>query len=118
MAVGISATFDGEEWVRTVSPPIPSPADFGIEAIHPPGEPEEPLIDTWEWMDEAIAPNGDLWATSWFYGAVRYDGTTWRHYSTAYGLASDRLTFVAVGPDGSVWLGSEDAGLSRLLPDG
>ena len=114
VALGIGAIFDGTDWIRIEAPPIPSLDAFGIEAI----EEEEGPIDSWEWTDEVIAPNGDLWATSWFYGAVRYDGTTWRHYSTSDGLASDRLTFVAVGPDGSVWLGSSDAGLSRILPDG
>lgn len=106
------------EWTRIEAPPIPSLSDLGIEAIEPPGEEGEgEVIDSWEWTDEVIAPNEDLWATSGYYGAVRYDGKEWRHYSTADGLASDQLTFVAIGPDGSVWLGSEDAGLSRVLPD-
>jgi hypothetical protein len=117
VALGIGATFNGTNWTKIEAPPIPSLVDMGIEAMLPPDEEGEYPIDTWEWSDEVIAPNGDLWVTSGYYGALRYDGTAWRHYSTDDGLASDRLTFVAIGPDGSVWLGSADAGLSRILPD-
>jgi hypothetical protein len=113
VALGVGAVFDGTEWTQT-GVVTPSLQDFGIAAIQ---LPDGDSIDGWEWTDEVIAPNGDLWLASAFFGALRYNGSTWSHYSTSTGLASNQLTFVAIGPDGSVWLGSDDAGLSRVLPD-
>jgi streptogramin lyase len=114
IALGVGAVFDGVEWTQTQATEAPSLSDLAIAAIQ---LDDGDSIDGWEWADEVIAPNGDLWLASSFYGALRFDGTIWTHYSTDSGLASNQLTFVTVGSDGSVWLGSHDAGLSRILRD-
>ena len=70
----------------------------------------------------AVDDAGRVWAgTSWWemgrypepYGAgvSVFDGTSWRTYTQADGLASDLITAITVDKAGQVWVGSEEAGL-------
>jgi ligand-binding sensor domain-containing protein len=105
--------FDGSEWTLVA---VPSLADLGVDPTA--RYEDEPLdvVDTLEATDAGVAANGDVWIASTVYGALRYRDGTWVRFTTEDGLASNHLTFVEVGPDGSVWFGSDDAGLTRLLP--
>ena len=44
------------------------------------------------------------WIGTFGSGVYRFDGETWEQFSTADGLHDDRITAVAVAPDGSVWV--------------
>jgi ligand-binding sensor domain-containing protein len=49
-------------------------------------------------------------------GALHFDGHSWRRFTTADGLASDKVHAIAVersGPQDVVWFGTEAAGVSR-----
>ncbi len=58
-----------------------------------------------------------MWAASSEEGAFRFDGATWTRYTTADGLDSDFLMSVAVTPDGAVWFGTLDSGVTRFDPE-
>jgi hypothetical protein len=104
--------FDGTEWTMVA---VPSLTDLGV--VPTAGFEDEPLdvVDTLEVTDAAVSANGDVWIASSVYGALRYREGTWVRFTTEDGLASNHLTFVEAGSDGSVWFGSDDAGLTRLL---
>ncbi|MCJ7779274.1 MAG: hypothetical protein MUQ27_00450, partial [Acidimicrobiia bacterium] len=104
--------FNGGDWMLVA---VPSLTGLGI--VPTARYEDEPLdvVDTLEAADAAVAANGDVWIASTQYGALRYREDAWVRYTTEDGLASNHLTFVEVGPDGSVWFGSDDAGLTRLL---
>jgi hypothetical protein len=103
--------FNGSEWTLVA---VPSLTNLGVIPIAL--YEDEPVVDTLEATDAAVSANGDVWIASWVYGALRYRDGTWVRFTTEDGLASNHLTFVEVGSDGSVWFGSDDAGLTRLLP--
>lgn len=50
-----------------------------------------------------IAPNGDVWFGIYRSGVVRYDGNTWRMYTTLHGLAGPSVEDIAVDQSGNVW---------------
>jgi ligand-binding sensor domain-containing protein len=61
-----------------------------------------------------MAPNGDLWFGTEVSGVYRLSGTTWTHYTTKDGLASDLLIrSIAIAKDGAVWVGTVN-GLSQF----
>jgi streptogramin lyase len=105
--------FDGSEWTLVV---VPSLTDLGVVPIALYEDEPLDVADTLGATDAAVASNGDVWIASSVYGALRYRDSTWVRFTTENGLASNHLTFVEVGSDGSVWFGSYDAGLTRLLP--
>ncbi len=47
-------------------------------------------------------------------GIVRYDGTRWTEFTETNGAPGRWVSAIASGPDGSVWFGSRDGGLSRF----
>ncbi len=95
---------------------MPSLTDLGIVPSARDGEDQRDVVDTWEFVAVAVAADGNVWLASNFHGALFYSDGRWVRYTTEDGLTSNNLTFVEVGPDGSVWFGSSDAGLTRLLP--
>ncbi len=54
-----------------------------------------------------------VWAGTWGGGVGRFDGTSWRNWSTADGLAGSIVYSIAEGEDGVLWFGTS-AGLSRF----
>lgn len=61
--------------------------------------------------------DGNLWAGGFRGGVVKYNATggTFRRYTTQDGLASNSITSVALGRDGTVWFGNNlDGGVSRF----
>ncbi|MGB2965270.1 MAG: two-component regulator propeller domain-containing protein [Anaerolineales bacterium] len=61
-------------------------------------------------------PHGVLWAGT-FDGVLSYDGKIWRVYPPEVGLAGGTIRSIAETPDGFLWFGSLQAGLSSYLPD-
>lgn len=47
-------------------------------------------------------------------GVYVYDGKKWTHYTTADGLADENVCAIKTGPDGSIWVGTYDRGLSHF----
>jgi hypothetical protein len=109
------AVQDGDDWV---SYDLPTLAELGIDPIYDElgvptiGDPDETL----DLRFLRITEQETLWGLS-YYGAFSFDGDEWTRYTTAEGLASDKLLFVEIGPDGSLWFGTEDAGVTRYLPE-
>ncbi len=66
--------------------------------------------------DVAVHPDGTVWVSSSLYGAFAYDGLEWRRYGVSEGLPSEEVTFVEIGPDGSVYIGTR-LGVARVVPD-
>jgi ligand-binding sensor domain-containing protein len=71
----------------------------------------------------AIAPNGVLWAgtgASNGEGAMRYDGTTWRSYTTQVtpALGINEVHKVSIGAGNSAWLSSWGNGTTLVDADG
>jgi ligand-binding sensor domain-containing protein len=48
------------------------------------------------------------------FGVYSFDGKKWRNFTTKDGLVDNKICTIAVSPDGSVWFGSFDKGLSRF----
>jgi ligand-binding sensor domain-containing protein len=66
----------------------------------------------------AAAPNGDLWCAYLVAGAglSRFDGETWIHHDSEDGLPDGTILWtgpLAVAPDGTVWVGMFDRGVSK-----
>ena len=60
-----------------------------------------------------IDPSDHVWAGTWGGGVARYDGTKWRNYTTADGLAGNIVYSIAQSADGTLWFGTS-RGLSRF----
>lgn len=62
----------------------------------------------------SIDRDGNKWFGTWGGGASRFDGTTWKNYTTEEGLAGNIVYAVAVDPaDGAIWFGTNH-GVSRF----
>lgn len=60
-----------------------------------------------------VGPDGDIWAGTWGGGVARFDGTTWRNYTTLDGLIGNIVYAIARDADGAFWFGT-DRGVSRF----
>ena len=92
--------FDGSQlkWYTTLNTDIPTD---NIESV-------------------AAGSDGVLWFATGK-GAIRYDGTAWKSYTTGDGLASNNVKTVMVDRNNSVWIlysQSENAGITHLDADG
>ena len=58
------------------------------------------------------APDGMIWAGTWGGGIARFDGRTWKNFTTADGLAGNIVYSIAQDADGAFWFGT-DEGVSR-----
>jgi len=58
----------------------------------------------------AMEPGGGLWIGTFLDGAAHFDGTSWETYRSSYrdALIGNRVSSIAVAPDGTVWFGSAD----------
>jgi len=54
-----------------------------------------------------------IWAGTWGGGVGAFDGSNWRNYASADGLAGDVVYAIAQGPDHAYWFGTNN-GLSRF----
>ncbi len=91
---------------------VPTLTSLGITPLND----GEEIIDDLQVMRLAVEADGTIWLVSHVYGALSYDGSSWTRFTTEDGLISERLFFVEVGPDNSVWLVSEGEGLTRYYP--
>jgi hypothetical protein len=103
---------DGDGWTRyDINPPTLE--ELGIQPIVT----ENDTMDGLALSEATMAEDGTLWFRSSWYGVFSFAGEEWTRYTTEDGLASNRITVLEVGPDGSLWFGSEDAGVTRYLPE-
>jgi len=65
--------------------------------------------------DVMIDKKNTLWISS-FNGLIRYDGTKWESYSATHykGLASNRISAIAVDKDNKEWIATRGGGVSVL----
>jgi hypothetical protein len=66
--------------------------------------------------DVAVHPDGTVWASSSLYGVFAYGGAEWIRYGTEEGLPSEEVSFVEIGPDGSIFVGTR-LGVARITPN-
>ena len=60
---------------------------------------------------------GVVWCGTWGAGLARFDGKTWRNYTTADGLPSNHIFTLFLDTDGSLWAGTSQ-GLAHRNRDG
>jgi hypothetical protein len=63
----------------------------------------------------AVDRGGRPWFGVWGGGVSRYDGVNWWTFTEGAALGSNRVRSLAVGADGSVWVGGE-RGVDRFRP--
>jgi signal transduction histidine kinase/ligand-binding sensor domain-containing protein/ActR/RegA family two-component response regulator len=82
----------------------------GFEAVHAPGG-----VAGEGFVSATLDASGNIWACG-DSGLVRFGVHEARRFTTADGLKSNMVAQVAVGPDGSVWVGYREAlGLTRMI---
>jgi len=59
---------------------------------------------------------GAAWLTTLKEGVLRFEGQTWSEFGGSNGLRGRILGALAVGPDGSVWVGVE-GGICRSVDE-
>jgi ligand-binding sensor domain-containing protein len=47
-------------------------------------------------------------------GAYRFDGKVWTHFTTEDGLVDNKICDIETGPDGTIWFGSFNKGISHF----
>ncbi len=60
---------------------------------------------------------GVVWCGTWGGGLARFDGKTWRNFTTADGLPANHIFMLYLDPQGKLWAGT-NRGLARLNDDG
>lgn len=65
--------------------------------------------------DLAVHPDGTVWVTS-VYGAFAYDGDQWVQYGVDAGLPDEDAACVEIGPDRSVYIGT-NLGVTRIAAE-
>lgn len=60
--------------------------------------------------------DGIVWCGTWGGGLARFDGTSWRNYTTADGLPADHIFMLYIDPQGQLWIGTSK-GLARYDKD-
>ncbi len=63
----------------------------------------------------SVGKDGTVWAAT-LQGAYRFDGKSWRQFTTADGLPTDSLMAVLVDSTGAAWFGGDGAGVASLAP--
>lgn len=69
---------------------------------------------------DVVWSNGRIWSAVDPGGVLVYDPATreFESFSSADGLGSNRIQCLAVNDAGEIWVGSADAGITRIYPDG
>ena len=50
--------------------------------------------------------DGIVWCGTWGGGLARFDGTSWRNYTTADGLPGNHIFMLYLDPQGQLWIGT------------
>jgi ligand-binding sensor domain-containing protein len=64
----------------------------------------------------AVDQQGTVWAGTWGAGLARFDGKTWRNFTTADGLPANHIFMLYLDRKGRLWIGTSH-GLARLNDD-
>lgn len=64
-----------------------------------------------------VDKDGIVWAGTWGAGLARFDGKTWKNYTTADGLPANHIFMLNLDPQGRLWIGTNH-GLARMKSDG
>jgi ligand-binding sensor domain-containing protein len=65
----------------------------------------------------AVDDQGVVWCGTWGGGLSRFDGTTWKTYTTKEGLPGNHVFMLKQGKDGRLWIGT-NKGLARFKEQG
>lgn len=77
----------------------------------------EPYVETGPVSSIASNAYNNLWVGTLWGGARYLDGQGWHSFTTAgYPLVSDEITAIRVDPQGDVWFGTANAGISQYKP--
>ncbi len=63
-----------------------------------------------------VDSRGNVWCGTWGGGLARFDGETWRNYTTADGLPGNHIFMLYLDPDNTLWIGTSK-GLTRLTEE-
>ncbi len=70
------------------------------------------------WMENTLTVSSDgvLWVATFGGGVSRFDGETWTTYTTQDGLLADKVSAVAIAPNGDLWCAhpGPDCGISHF----
>lgn len=64
-----------------------------------------------------VDAKGVVWAGTWGAGLARFDGHTWKNYTTADGLPANHIFMLYLDPSDQLWVGTNH-GLARMKADG
>jgi len=59
-----------------------------------------------------VAKKNEVWAGTWGGGVARFDGKSWKNFTTTDGLAGNIVYSMEIAPDGVYWFGTNH-GVSR-----
>jgi len=63
-----------------------------------------------------VDAKGVVWAGTWGGGLARFDGHSWKNYTTADGLPANHIFMLYIDPEGRLWVGTNH-GLARKKAD-
>jgi ligand-binding sensor domain-containing protein len=97
--------FDGQRFQEF---PLPRPDVGTVSHKVRPGK-------VWGILEDS---QGHIWFARDSYGACRYDGKTFRHFTTADGLPSNNVARVVEDAQGHIWFGCLTSDFPKPLPTG
>jgi ligand-binding sensor domain-containing protein len=65
----------------------------------------------------AIDVENNIWISNWGGGVSKFDGNTWTSYTTADGLADNKVWSITIDHQGNKWFGTNN-GVSKLSAEG
>lgn len=65
----------------------------------------------------AVDKKGWVWCGTWGGGLARFDGTSWKNYTTADGLPANHVFMLNIDAKGQLWVGTNQ-GLAKMNADG
>ena len=105
--------FDGASWEKLIPPWIKDQEGTRVTSIA-----ASPTGDIWFGLSFNSLDEEDKcgyrWIDSKELGVFLYKEKEWEHFTTEDGLVDDKICAIAVGPNGDVWFGSYDNGVSRF----
>jgi signal transduction histidine kinase/CheY-like chemotaxis protein/streptogramin lyase len=108
----VAVDHEGRVWAATYGGLFRSAAGNPVhfEQLTPPGTDAREMFHM-----TLVDRSGAIWVAG-DRGLLRYAGDRWRRFTTADGLAYDKIAQVIEDPDGSLWLGYRDAyGITHLI---